>query len=162
LRKELIISLVLLALTIALYLSLSLMEDPRAATFPRFVIIIMGVLSVALFFQSVISKQKVDKPALQSDRVNEKKDSASGKSFPIGTLLGCFVLIVVYFFVMEQVGFYVSAFLFFTAATFLLGRKDLTVRKGGTRIGVAFIFTAVLFFLFNKLLLVQTPKGMFF
>ena len=161
-RKELIISLVLLVLTLALYLSLSLMEDPRAATFPRFVIIIMGVLSVALFFQSVISRQKIDTTALQSDHVNEKKNPVHRKSFPIGTLLVCFVLIVVYFFVMEQLGFYVSAFLFFIAVTSLLGRKELTLRKSGIRIGVAFIFTAVLFFLFNKLLVVQTPKGMFF
>jgi len=30
------------------------------------------------------------------------------------------------------------------------------------KVGVAFIFTAILFVLFNKLLFVQTPKGMFF
>ena len=161
-KRDFIISLVLLVLTIALYLSLSLMEDPRAAIFPKFVIIIMGALLVALLLQSVISRQKIDKPALQSDHVNEKKNPVPRNSFPIGTLLGCFCLIVLYFFVMEQLGFYVSAFLFFIAITFLLGRKELTMRKGGIRVGVAFIFTAVLFFLFNKLLVVQTPKGVFF
>lgn len=161
-KRDFIISLVLLVLTIALYLSLSLMEDPRAAIFPKFVIIIMGVLLVALLLQSVISRQKIDKPALQSNHVNEKKNPVPRNAFPFGTLLGCFLLIVLYFFVMEQLGFYVSAFLFFIAITFLLGRKELTMRKGGIRVGVAFIFTAVLFFLFNKLLVVQTPKGVFF
>jgi hypothetical protein len=63
---------------------------------------------------------------------------------------------------MEKLGFYVSAFLFFIAVTFLLGRKDLTLRSGTLRIGVAFIFTAILFVLFNVLLVVQTPKGLFF
>jgi hypothetical protein len=43
-----------------------------------------------------------------------------------------------------------------------LGRKDLTLRKGALQIGIAFIFTAILFVLFNKILEVQTPKGLLF
>lgn len=161
-RKELIISLVLLAGTISLYLSLSLMEDPRAATFPKVIILIMGVLSMALLLQSVIAGQKKERLTLQSDRVNAKKISASKISFPYGTVVGCFILIVIYFAIMEWLGFYVSAFLFFVAITFLLGRKDLSVRKGGMRVGIALIFTTILFVLFNKFLVVQTPKGLFF
>lgn len=164
-RKELIISVVLLAGTIGLYCSLSLMEDPRAATFPRVVIVIMGVLSVALLLQRVMFRQKKDRPPLQNTSVSEKRDqdnAASGKRFPFGQVFLCFALIVIYFAVMEWLGFYFSAFLFFVAATFVLGRKELTLRIGGVRVGIAFIFTAVLFVLFNKLLVVQTPKGIFF
>lgn len=164
-RKELIISVVLLAGTIGLYCSLSLMEDPRAATFPRVVIVIMGVLSVALLLQSVMFRQKKDRPPLQNTSVSEKRDqdnATSGKRFPFGQVFLCFALIVIYFAVMEWLGFYFSAFLFFVAATFVLGRKELTLRIGGVRVGIAFIFTAVLFVLFNKLLVVQTPKGIFF
>ena len=161
-RKELIISLVLLAGTISLYLSLSLMEDPRAATFPKVIILIMGVLSMTLLLQSVITGPKKEKPGLQSDRVSAEKASAPQISFPYGPLVGCFILIVIYFAVMEWLGFYVSAFLFFVAVTFLLGRKDFSVRKGGIRVGIALIFTTILFVLFNKLLVVQTPKGLFF
>ena len=164
-RKELIISLVLLAGTIGLYYSLSLMEDPRAATFPRVVIVIMGVLSVALLLQSAIVRQKKNRPALQKATVKnkgEKDDAAASNQFPLAQVFLCFILIIIYFAVMEWLGFYFSAFLFFVAATFVLGRKDLTLRIGGVRIGIAFIFTAVLFVLFNKLLVVQTPKGIFF
>ena len=161
-RKELIISLVLLAGTISLYLSLSLMEDPRAATFPKVIILIMGVLSMTLLLQSVITGPKKKKPGLQSDHVSTEKASASKISFPYGPLVGCFILIVFYFAVMEWLGFYVSAFLFFVAITFLLGRNDFSVRKGGMRVGIALIFTTILFVLFNKLLAVQTPKGLFF
>ena len=164
-RKELIISLVLLAGTIGLYYSLSLMEDPRAATFPRVVIVIMGVLSVALLLQSAIVRQKKNRPALQKATVKnkgEKDDAAASNQFPLAQVFLCFILIIIYFAVMEWLGFYISAFLFFVAATFVLGRKELTLRIGGVRIGIAFIFTAVLFVLFNKLLVVQTPKGLFF
>jgi hypothetical protein len=161
-RKELSIALVLLAGTISLYLSLSLMEDPRAATFPKVIILIMGGLSMILLLQSVIAGPKKNKPGPQSDRVSAQEASASQISLPYGTLVGCFILIVIYFAVMERLGFYVSAFLFFVAVTLLLGRKDLSVRKGGMRVGIALIFTTILFVLFNQLLVVQTPKGLLF
>ena len=141
------------------------MEDPRAATFPRVVIIMMGVLSVALLLQSAIVRQKKNRSALQNTSVKNKgeKDDAAAKNQRLLTrVFLCFILIIIYFAVMEWLGFYFSAFLFFVAATFVLGRKELTLRKGGVRIGIAFIFTAVLFVLFNKLLVVQTPKGIFF
>lgn len=160
------ISLILLAGSIALYASLSLMEEPAAASFPRVVIIIMGCLGLVLLIQTIITKQRGERPVLQSDRVankeKTKKNSDAAKGFPFATVIGCFFLIVVYFVVMEELGFYVSAFLFFIIVTFIFGRKDLTLRKGVMRIGTAFIFTAILFVLFNKLLLVQTPKGLFF
>jgi len=122
-------------------------------------------LSVALIIQSAIIRQKSNKPALQGTNIEDKdqKDGAGVKpKFPLVQVLLCFILIIIYFAVMEWLGFYVSAFLFFVAVTFVLGRKGLTVRTGGLKVGVAFIFTAILFVLFNKLLVVQTPKGMFF
>ena len=141
------------------------MEDPRAATFPRVVIVIMVVLSVALLLQSVIVRQKKKRPALQNTSVKnkgEKDDASDNNQFPLARVFLCFLLIIIYFAVMEWLGFYLSAFLFFVAATFVLGRKEMTLRKGGLRIGISFIFTALLFVLFNKLLVVQTPKGLFF
>jgi hypothetical protein len=165
-KKDLIIALILLVGSGALYASLSLMEEPAAASFPRVVIIIMGILGLMLLIQTVIIKQRSERPVLQSDRVGNQektpKDSGVVNKFPLGTVVGCFLLIVVYFVVMEALGFYLSAFLFFIAATFILGRKDLTLQKSVLRIGIAFIFTAVLFVLFNKLLVVQTPKGLLF
>ena len=162
-KREWIIALILLIGTIGLYGSLSLMEDPAAATFPRVVIIIMGILSLALLLQSALTAgQKSERRVLQSDRVNAKKDADRANLFPWWTLCGCFLIIAVYFTVMEWLGFYVSGLLFFIAATFTLGRKDLTIRKGGMQVGIAFIFMTVLYILFSKLLAVQTPKGLLF
>jgi hypothetical protein len=166
LKKDLIVSLILLAGSIALYASLSLMEEPAAASFPRVVIILMGCLGLVLIFQTTVAKQRRERPVLKSNHVSDSgkapKDSGTPKGFPFGTLVVCFALIVVYFVVMEKLGFYVSAFLFFIIVTFVLGRKDLTLHTGAVRIGIAFIFTAILFVLFNKLLVVQTPRGLLF
>ena len=161
-KRDWITALVVLAGTVALFLSLSLMEDPRAATFPRVVIIIMGILGLALFVQSLLTGQRALRPSLQSDRVEEKANPAAKKRFPFGTLLLCFVIIVIYFVVMEGLGFYVSAFLFFVIITFVLGKADLNLKKGAMRIGIALLFTSVLFVLFNKILVVQTPRGLWF
>jgi hypothetical protein len=166
LKKDLIVSLILLAGSIALYASLSLMEEPAAASFPRVVIVLMGCLGLVLIIQTLIAGQRPPKPVLQNNHVADSakapKDSGAANRFSFGTLVVCFVLILVYFVVMEKLGFYVSAFLFFIILTFVLGRKDLTLHKGAVRIGIAFIFTAILYVLFNKLLVVQTPKGLFF
>jgi lysylphosphatidylglycerol synthetase-like protein (DUF2156 family) len=166
LKKDLIVSLILLAGSIALYASLSLMEEPAAASFPRVVIVLMGCLGLVLIIQTVLARKGHARPVLQSNHVEDSgktpKDSGTAKRFPFRTLVVCFALIVVYFVVMEKLGFYLSAFLFFIILTFVLGRKDLTLHKGAVRIGIAFIFTAILFVLFNKLLVVQTPKGLLF
>ncbi len=151
--RDLVVSLVVLAGTIALYASLSLMEDPAAATFPRVVIVIMGILSLALLAQSLITGRR---------RAAAEAKGAPAQPFPFGTLFLCFGLIVLYLAVMERLGFYLSAFLFFVAATTLLGRKELTLKRWGTFVAIGITFTAVLYVLFNRILVVQTPKGVFF
>lgn len=146
-RREIIVSLVIFASALALYFSLSLMDDPRAIVFPRVLIIIIGVLSLILFVQALmVGEEMAGKPA----------------GFRLGSFLVCFVLIVIYLAVMEKVGFYLSAFLFYVAVTFVLGWEDLTPRKGAMRVLSAAVFTGILFFLFNRLLAVQTPKGLLF
>jgi hypothetical protein len=131
LKKDLIVSLILLAGSIALYASLSLMEEPAAASFPRVVIVLMGCLGLVMIIQTAIARQRHERPVLQNNHVADSgkvpTDLGTAKRFPFGTLVLCFVLIMVYFVVMEKLGFYVSAFLFFIILTFVLGRKDLTL-----------------------------------
>ncbi len=144
-KKDMIVSLVLLAGIVSLYLSLGHMDDPRAATFPRVVIIIMGILAALLLLQSLILK---------------RPKTSEGAGFPFGRFLICFFMIILYFVFMESLGFYLSAFLFFIAVTFIMGSTDLTARKAAMRVVIGFVFTGILFFLFNVLLAVQTPKGL--
>ena len=144
-KKDMIVSLVLLAGVISLYLSLGFMDDPRAANFPRVIIIIMGILSALLLLQSIFLKQP---------------KSSEGAGFPFGRFFICFFMIIVYFIFMETLGFYLSAFLFFIAVTFILGSADLTARKAVIRVAIGFVFTGILFLLFKVLLAVQTPKGL--
>ena len=158
--KELIISLVILAGSITLYCTLGWLEDPRAATFPRIIILIMAALAVALLIQSLLMKGRKGKTGLPQTGA-ASKGAAAGSAFDFGTVVTCFLLIIAYFAVMQWLGFYVSAFLYFCASTMILGRKDLTVRKGAFRVMSALIFVAILYILFKVILVVQTPKGLF-
>ncbi|MBN1103642.1 MAG: tripartite tricarboxylate transporter TctB family protein [Deltaproteobacteria bacterium] len=146
--KDLVVSLVVLVGTVIVYVSLQWMEEPRSVIFPRVILTIMAILTVLFILQTLLLKKK--------------SGSGKGKPYPFGRAFLCFALIVVYFMVMEGLGFYFSSFLLFVAVTFILGRSDLTLRKGAIRVGVSIVFMAVLFVLFNKLLLVQTPKGLLF
>lgn len=146
-KKDLIVSLVCLAGTVALYISLRWVGDPKAIVFPRIVIVIMAILSGLLLLQNIMTR-----------RVN----SQTRERYPFVRVILTFFVIVIYFAVMEWLGFYLSSFLFFVTVSFVLGSRELNPAKGLARIGIAAIFMAFLFLLFNKLLEVQTPRGLFF
>jgi hypothetical protein len=146
------VALFVLAATVALYLSLSSI-DPEATIFIRVVILVIGALALLLMIQGMFLKHK-----------NEGRRTAPGSVsktpvFPWKPVAMIFGVILVYFFLMERLGFYVSAFLYFVGVVFLLDWKGLTPRTGFVRVVIAFAFTAVIYLLFKVILLVQTPRG---
>jgi len=145
--KDTLVGAVCLVGSGVLYCTLGLIEDERAAIFPGVLIIAMAVLSALLLAQGLILKRKT---------------AAPGRAYPWGRFFLLFGLIVVYFALMESLGFYVSAFLFFLAVAFILGRAELTKRRAGFRILGSAIFVTVLYVLFNLILVVQTPRGLLF
>ena len=144
--KDIVVGLVCFLGSVALFFSLGTIDEARARTFPEVVIIIMGILAALLLIQSLTVKKI-------------KKEIAP---FPWRRFLLLFGMIVAYFFIMETVGFYLSAFLFFLAVVFVLGRTESKPIRVLPKILQAAIFTAILFLLFSVLLEVQTPRGWWF
>ncbi len=144
--RETVVALCLLAGVVSLYFSLGLMEDPRSVVFPRVIILIMGVLSTLLLLQSLLVRKK----------------PGAGQPYPFGRTILCFGIIVGYFAIMEGLGFYVSSFLFFVIVTSALGYRNLSLKKGALSLASSAVFMVVLYILFNKILAVQTPKGILF
>lgn len=147
-KKDVIVSLVCLAGAIFLFYSLNWIDDERAQAFPRVVISIIGVLSLLLLVQTLALKSV--------------KQAAAGDPFPWARFMIMFGLIVVYFAIMERIGFYLSAFLFFIAVTTLFGGAAKRATKAVSRVGLPLVFTGILYLLFSVLLKVQTPRGMLF
>lgn len=146
-KKDVIVALVCLVGSIALYFSLGAIAEERAREFPKVVLIIIMVLSALLLIQSLLMK---------------KIQQAAGKPFPWRRFFLLLAIILVYMGVMQNLGFYVSTFLFFVVVYLILGRQDLSSKKAVSRILISAGFTGVLFVLFNVLLAVQTPKGLTF
>ena len=112
------------------------------------VIIIIGIFSLLLLIQSLALKRI--------------KQSKADNPFPWTRFLIMFGLIVFYFIIMERIGFYLSAFLFFIAVTSLFGGALKSAAKTASRLALPVVFTGVLYLLFNVLLKVQTPRGLLF
>ncbi len=146
-KRDLMVAIVCVLGCLALYLTLGTIESQRAQTFPRVIIILMGVLSLLLLIQTLIIK---------TVEAKQKGD------FPWLRFLTLFGLIVIYFGLMEIIGFYVSAFLFFIAVIVVLGWSKLNLLRLGAGVGVSAAFMATIFVLFSVFLKVQTPRGIFF
>ena len=146
-KKDTIVAAIWLIASIILYVTLDHIEEQRAATFPMVVIIGIGVLSALLLIQSLVVGSLTEK---------------SEEKYPWGRFGLLFVMMVAYLASMETVGFYLSSFLFFVAVCFILGRSELTMRRGAIWAAGSAVFTIVLFMLFKVLLEVQTPRGLFY
>ena len=146
-KKDALVGLICLVGSVVLYATLDMIEDPRAITFPRTVITIMGILSALLLIQGLVMKTP---------------GAEKGPSYPWLRFLMLFGMIVLYLAVSETLGFYLSAFLFFVAVTYVMGSADLSPKKAATRALSSAVFTGVLFVLFSVILEVQTPRGLLF
>lgn len=155
-RRDIIVGLVVLAGLLPLYMTLSSI-DPEATIFIRVVMMVIGVLALLLMLQSTLLQHRSKVHAQASG----KKAPEPGKPlFVWKPVILIFVTILIYFYVMEWLGFYVSAFLYFVAVVFLLDWRGLTPKTGLVRIASALVFVVVVYVLFNKILLVQTPRGL--
>lgn len=145
-KKDVMVSIICIATSIFLYYTLGWIDDERARSFPRVVIIIMGILSFMLLLQTMAVKKTKEK----------------GKPLPWKRFLIMFVLVLVYLYFMETIGFYTSAFLFIVVVTLLFGQSGFSPVRILSRTVISAVFTGVIFVLFNVLLKVQTPTGLFF
>ncbi|RJX28366.1 MAG: tripartite tricarboxylate transporter TctB family protein [Desulfarculus sp.] len=143
-NRDALVGLVCLAASVVLYATLGHIEEPRAAAFPRTIIVIMGALSALLFLQHLI----FPKPRPQQP------------PFPWLRVGGLFAIIVIYLVVCEELGFYLSAFLFFLAVTYIMGWRRLNPKQAAKWLMGSAIFTGILYVLFKVILEVQTPRGL--
>ena len=150
-KRELSISVVMVLLSLGAFMIMYQIEDPNAITFPRVVLSIMLILGVLLALQGYITGKK-----------GAAKNDESAPPYPLKPVLIALAGILIYFAIMEIVGFYFSGFLFFLIVTLILQEAKVTLQNILIRTGAAAAFMGVLFVLFNIILAVQTPKGILF
>lgn len=159
-HRDTIVALVVLAGTAALFTAISRMQDD-AVIFIRVVVWAIGVLGLLLLVQSLLFQRRSGaRRVMQGSDPKEKVSESKKPAIAWKPVALIFIGIIIYFWIMEWLGFYVSAFLYFVTMVFLLDWKGLTPKTGFVRVFSAFVFIAVIYVLFNKILLVQTPRGL--
>lgn len=124
-------------------------EPSSAFLFPRIIATVMLVLSSWNFFRAITGVSKV----------GEGLSLAVAKTISPGSI----VVLVHIFFMAKFLGFYVSSFIAFVAIYSLYDPAPHNVLKSwAKRALVALIFMVMMYGLFNLLLKVQTPRGIFF
>lgn len=124
-------------------------EPSSAFLFPRIIATVMLVLSAWNFFRAIRGASKV----------GEGVSLAVAKTIAPGSI----VVLVHIFFMAKFLGFYVSSFIAFVAIYSLYDPAPHNqLRSWAKRAVTALIFMVVMYGLFNILLKVQTPRGMFF
>lgn len=149
-KRELSISAGMIALTLISFYLMYQIEIPEAQTFPKVVLSIMMLLGVFLGIQAIINK----KP--------EEASKGDKKPYPIKKVAIALCCMIVYFAVMETVGFYLSGFIFFFVVTLVLQEEKITPKGAAFRGITCLAFMGVLFILFNNILAVQAPRGIFY
>lgn len=124
-------------------------EAKDAFLFPRMISVAMLVLAAWNFIRAAIGIAKV------------------GSGFSVGLLKtiapGIVVMIVFIFFLAKLLGFYTASLITFVSIFSIYDPASHTDPKSwAKRIAVAVIFMAIMYGLFNLLLKVQTPRGIFF
>ena len=127
--------------------------------FPNSVILVLMVLSSIMIIQEfsyfvLYNKKSISDAFLPVLKIED---------YPYARMLVSFSLIVTYICMLDLYGFYSSSFLFFLIFTFFFKEgKRLGVNKLHVNFSVSVAFIFVLFALFELLLKVSLPDGLFF
>ncbi|MDI6754253.1 MAG: tripartite tricarboxylate transporter permease, partial [Thermodesulfobacteriota bacterium] len=150
-KSDTIVSIVILGATLLIYNSLKA-QDFLTSIFPAATLIIMGGLSLLLFILTLMS-------------LRAKKEAAPGPrtAFPFPKVLATGLLIVVYLYALNILGFYFTSLIFYAIFPIVVPlEKGMVFRQLPYKILTAVVFVATLYVLFKIVLKVQTPTGLFF
>lgn len=134
-------------------------KDYLTVIFPKTTLLIMGALSVIMFFQEVTFLASKRKGNTGDQKVVQTTKSA----FPYTRIGISLVLVIGYMAILELLGFYASSFLFFLLFTlvFCTDTKAFCKRMH-VQIAIPALMVVVLYSLFSLLLNVSLPRGVLF
>jgi putative tricarboxylic transport membrane protein len=148
-RSDAIVGGVILLCAIVVYSSLKA-RDPLTAIFPNATLIIMGSLSLLLLILALPSLIARKEPA-----------EVSAVRFPFPRIIVTGLLIIVFLYVLNILGFYFTSFIFYLIFASIVALDKEAMFSGlRNKILTSILFVVILFMLFKMLLKVQTPAGL--
>jgi len=150
-KSDLVVSAVILGCTILVYTSMKA-RDPLTAIFPAATLIITGSLSLLLLILSLVSMMAKRQPR-----------EVSPVHFPFSRIIVTGLLIIGYLSVLNVLGFYFTAFVFYLVfASIVALDREAVFSRLHNKILTSVLFVFILYMLFKMLLKVQTPTGLAF
>ena len=150
-KSDLVVSTLILMSAILVYSSMKA-RDPLTAIFPAATLIIMGSLSSLLLILSLASMMAKRKPG-----------EVSPVHFPFSRIIVTGLLIIGYLSVLNILGFYFTAFVFYLVfASIVALERETIFGRFHNKILTSVLFIFILYMLFKILLKVQTPTGLAF
>lgn len=162
-KVDFIASVICLTVALLLYRYLNTIEPQQAATFPRTIVLIFGLLSAGLLIQTTVSYFKSRNREAGAEEPSGGESASSSPAFlkrflMVGVMFG---MAVIYLYLLESVGFYLDSFLFVFIAPFIL-KMELSRRLFVKNLMTSAVFTCILYVIFSIILKVQTPRGILF
>jgi len=147
-KGELIIPIILVALSIFLYINtyafkFTTYEKASPKMWPRGILILLILISLVLIGKLLFEK---------SERVAEKEKQSPKTKW--GMMLAGIFILFFYILLMQYLGYILSTFLFTVCAMFMLGNRNKL-----HLIAVPIMTTAFIFFIFNYAMYISLPKG---
>ncbi|MDL2307666.1 tripartite tricarboxylate transporter TctB family protein [Desulfovibrio sp. OttesenSCG-928-C06] len=143
------VSIGLMVLAALAFLFLMRDYEGSAILFPRMMVILMLCLAA---IKAVAEIVRMKKPVLNID-------DYAGEPYPWLRIIFVLAAMVVYIWVLENLGFYTTALLFFFLVTLAIQNFKRTPKVIAVRFAYCFGFILFLYLLFSVLLKVQLPKG---
>ncbi len=158
-KRDIVLAIFILLFSFLLYKYGLAAKDPLTAIFPKATLMIMGILALIMLVQEIIFLYKVKQIPQESYRAPAKVKTP----YPYVRILLSLALALVYLAVLDLLGFYFSSFLFFLVFTLLFCRdKKAYCKRVHIQIGIPVLLVAILYSLFDLLLKVSLPRGLFF
>ncbi len=149
--KDRIAGVVLLVFCLFFYYQSKLIDikdltEITAAFFPRLVLVLIAILAVVLIIQSFLKKEK---------KKEEKKEKE-------GIVWVIFALLALYILSLDLLGFIISSFIFITIVYLIILPEKRPIKNHVISLSSLLVITIVLSLIFQNVLNVFLPKGIFF
>ncbi len=155
-KMDIVIASAILLFSLLVYTFGLNVNDPLSAIFPEATLIIMAILSFIILFQEgfvfVTGQKAKSKPGSSAAK--------EGSVFPYRRIIISLSLIVIYFALLDVIGFYSTSFIFYFIFTLTFSAdKKKFFKSLHSMVAIPVIFIGVLYALFNMLLKVSLPSG---
>ena len=155
-KRELLIGLLMLLISGALYWGIMQIDGDEARLMPSFMAGLLALLSVIHVVEMYVKRS-------MRSQIEEKKEHTSETDRKVYiSLFITFLSMVLFIYLLDKLGFYTTCYLYMILFPPVLVRSERSLKATLKRAATSAMFIGALYVLFNQYMVMQTPKGVLF